>query len=100
MTESILTTLDPSAILDQVSDQLAELVGYDNISIEIVDPDARAAETADRRGVHADEYLEPWSPGEEGLATWVVAGQRAGDRRRRAADARVNQFRDGRSTAA
>ena len=25
------------------------------------------------RGVHADEYMEPWSPGEEGLATWVVA---------------------------
>ena len=24
------------------------------------------------RGIHADDYLMPWSPGEEGLATWVV----------------------------
>ncbi len=25
------------------------------------------------RGVHADEYIQPWEPGEEGLATWVLA---------------------------
>ena len=38
VTESILTTLDPTRILDQVADHLADLVGYDNIAIEIVDP--------------------------------------------------------------
>ena len=73
VTESILTTLDPRAILDQVADRLAELVGYDNIAIEIVDPATGAPPPLTARGIHAAEYLEPWEPGEEGLATWVVA---------------------------
>ena len=93
VTESILTTLDPRAILDQVADRLAELVGYDNIAIEIVDPTTKLLTPLTARGVHAAEYLEPWAPGEEGLATWVVGHNEPVlvlDERN---DTRVNQFR-------
>jgi diguanylate cyclase (GGDEF)-like protein/excisionase family DNA binding protein len=93
VTESILTTLDPRAILDQVADRLADLVGYDNIAIEIVDPVTTLLKPLTARGVHAAEYLEPWSPGEEGLATWVVDHNEPALVQDERNDKRVNQFR-------
>jgi diguanylate cyclase (GGDEF)-like protein/excisionase family DNA binding protein len=95
VTESILTTLEPGAILNQVADHLADLVGYDNIAIETLDTSTGLLKPLTARGVHADDYLQPWSPGEEGLATWVVARNEpviVVDERN---DARVNHFRDG-----
>jgi diguanylate cyclase (GGDEF)-like protein/excisionase family DNA binding protein len=73
VTESILTTLDPRAILDQVTERLSELVGYDNLSIELLDRATGLLRPLTAQGIHAAEYMEPWLPGEEGLATWVVA---------------------------
>jgi diguanylate cyclase (GGDEF)-like protein len=93
VTESILSTLDPSAILDQVADHLANLVGYDNIAIEIVDPATGLLKPLTARGVHAAQYMEPWAPDEEGLAKWVVANNEPAiivDERN---DPRVNHFR-------
>ncbi len=72
ITESILTTLDPRAVLDQIADRLGELVGYDNISIEVYDRASRKLRPLTARGVHADEYLKEWELGEEGIATWVI----------------------------
>jgi diguanylate cyclase (GGDEF)-like protein/excisionase family DNA binding protein len=95
VTESILATLDTDKILDQVADHLANLVGYDNIAIEIFDPVQGLLKPLTARGVHAADYLQPWSPGEEGLATWVVARNEpviVVDERN---DPRVNHFRDG-----
>ena len=94
VTESILTTLDPRAILDQVSDRLEELVGYDNIAIEIVDPITRLLKPLTARGLHAAGYMEPWLPGEEGIATWVVANNEPVLILDERSDPRVNQFRD------
>ena len=93
VTESILTTLNPRAILDQVVDRLAELVGYDNIAIETVDPATGLLRPLIARGVHAAGYLEPWEPGEEGLATWVVAHNEPALVLDEHADPRVNHFR-------
>jgi diguanylate cyclase (GGDEF)-like protein len=93
VTESILTTLNPRAILDQVADRLSELVGYDNIAIETVDQVSGLLRPLTARGVHSADYLEPWAPGEEGLATWVVAHNEPVlvlDERR---DQRINHFR-------
>ena len=50
ITESILTTLDPTAVLDQITERLGGLVRSDNIAIELVDRDDRAARPAHRPG--------------------------------------------------
>ena len=46
------------------------------------------------RGVHAARYLEPWEPGETGVATWVVEHNEPVLRRDERTDPRVNHFRD------
>ena len=93
VTESILTTLEPRAILDQVAERLSDLVGYDSLSIETLDRSTGLLRPMTAKGVDAERYLEPWLPGEEGLATWVVAHNEPClvlDERH---DGRVNQFR-------
>ncbi|HVL52781.1 MAG TPA: GAF domain-containing protein [Vitreimonas sp.] len=72
ITESILTTLDPRKVLDQIADRLERLVGYDNISIEVYDPVDRKLRPITARGVYADEFLQEWAVDEEGVATWVI----------------------------
>jgi diguanylate cyclase (GGDEF)-like protein/excisionase family DNA binding protein len=93
LTESILTTLEPGAILDQVASRLSDLVGYDNLSIEVRDRATGLLRPLTARGINAAEYLEPWLPGEQGLATWVVANNEPALVRDEARDRRVNQFR-------
>ena len=93
VTESILTTLDPRSILDQVADRLSDLVGYDNLSIELLDRASGLLRPLTAIGVHAAEYLEPWQPGEEGLATWVVAHNEPTLVQDERNDPRVLQFR-------
>ena len=73
ITGSILGTLDLPRVLDEVADRLAAIVRWDNISIEWVDPATGLLTPLMARGVHADEYIQPWDPGEEGLAPWVLA---------------------------
>jgi diguanylate cyclase (GGDEF)-like protein/excisionase family DNA binding protein len=94
LTESILTTLEPGAILDQVAARLSDLVGYDNLSIEVFDREAGLLRPLTARGVNAADYLLPWEPGEEGLATWVVANNEPALVRDEARDRRVNHFRE------
>jgi diguanylate cyclase (GGDEF)-like protein/excisionase family DNA binding protein len=93
VTESILTTLDTRAVLDQVSERLSDLVGYDNLSIELLDRASGLLRPLTAKGVHANEYMEPWLPGEEGLATWVVAHNEPTLVRDEQNDSRVLQFR-------
>jgi diguanylate cyclase (GGDEF)-like protein/excisionase family DNA binding protein len=93
ITESILTTLDSRDVLDQITDRLEVLVRCDNIAIELLDSKSGLLRPLTARGVHADQYLEPWEPGEEGIATWVVANnepQLIVDERH---DPRINWFR-------
>ncbi len=94
ITESILTTLDPRSILDQVAARLSDLVGYDNLSIELLDRTTGLLRPITAKGIHAAEYLEPWLPGEEGLATWVVAHNEPALVLDETRDSRVRQFRD------
>ncbi len=69
---AILGTLDLPGILDEVADRLAGIVRWDNISIEWLNPGTGILTPLMARGIHADEYIKPWEPGEEGLATWVL----------------------------
>lgn len=73
ITGSILGTLDLPRVLDEVADRLATIVRWDNISIEWLDAGTGMLTPLMARGVHAVEYIKPWEPGEEGLATWVIA---------------------------
>lgn len=72
ITESILTTLDPPLLLGTIADRLGDLIGSDNVSIELIDHDTGTLTPVVARGVDADSFLEPWVPGETGLATWVL----------------------------
>ena len=47
-------------------------IAYDNIAIEVLDRATGLLRPLTARGVHADDYLEPWELGETGIATWVV----------------------------
>src|SRR3954462_4879656 len=93
VTESILTTLDPRAILAQVSERLPDPAAYDNLSIELLARPPGLLRPLTAKGVHAAEYMEPWLPGEQGLATWVVGNNEPALIRDEAGDSRVNQFR-------
>ena len=73
VTESILVTLDSRAVLDQITERLDSVVHSDNVAIELFDRAAGVLRPLTAKGVNADQYLEEWLPGEEGLATWVVA---------------------------
>jgi len=72
ITESILTTLDPPVLLGTIADRLGELIGSDNILIELVDEAAGHLNPVVARGADAAQYLRPWSPGQVELAAWVV----------------------------
>ena len=72
VTESILTTFDQKAVLEQITERLGSLVRCDNIAIEVVDRETGILVPLTARGVHAEAYMTPWEAGETGLATWVV----------------------------
>ncbi len=72
ITESILTTLDAGSVLESVADRLAELVGWDNVWIELLDRETGVIVPVMAKGSNAAEYLEPWLPGETGIGPWVM----------------------------
>ena len=72
ITESILTTYDPPVLLGTIADRLGELIGSDNVAIELVDQDNGILTPVIARGIDAEYYLRPWQAGETGLATWVL----------------------------
>jgi diguanylate cyclase (GGDEF)-like protein/excisionase family DNA binding protein len=93
VSESLLTTLDARGVLESITDRLGHLIESDNVAIEVIDPATGMLTPLTARGVHADRFLEPWEPGEAGVATWVVEHNEPvliADERH---DPRVNQFR-------
>ncbi|MCJ7712827.1 MAG: sensor domain-containing diguanylate cyclase, partial [Chloroflexi bacterium] len=92
-TEAILTTLDQRAVLEQITDRLGSLIQCDNIAIEVVDLPTGLLVPLTARGIHADEFLAPWEPGETGIATWVVDHTEPVLIEDERDDPRVNHFR-------
>ena len=72
ITESILTTLDPPVLLGMIADRLGDLIGSDNVAIELIDQANGGLAPVVARGVDSEYYLRPWQAGETGLATWVL----------------------------
>ncbi len=94
VTESILTTLDQRAVLEQITDRLGSLIQCDNIAIEVTDRQTGLLRPLTARGVHAEYFLLPWEPGETGLATWVLEHNEPVLIEDETSDPRVNHFRD------
>jgi diguanylate cyclase (GGDEF)-like protein len=95
ITESLLTTLDARAVLDSITERLGRLIACDNIAIEVVDPTTGLLTPLTARGVHEAFFLEPWEPGETGVATWVVEHDEPVYIRDERDDPRVNHRDDG-----
>ncbi len=93
VTESILTTLDQLAVLEGITDRLEALIQCDNIAIEVVERPTGLLVPLTARGIHAEEYLAPWEPGETGVATWVVDHNEPVLIQDERHDPRVNHFR-------
>ena len=94
ITETILTTLDGRAVLEGITDRLGTLISCDNVAIEVVDHSTGRLMPLTARGIHSAKYMEPWEPGETGVATWVVEHNEPVYIEDETKDARVNQFRD------
>ncbi len=92
-TESILTTLDQRAVLEQITDRLGSLIQCDNIAIEVVERPTGLLVPLTARGIHAEDYLAPWEPGETGIATWVVDHNEPVLIEDEREDSRINHFR-------
>ncbi len=71
ITESILATLDPRAVLDQVADGLAAIIGYDRITIAVVDPGTGTLRPLAAKGL-ATVGPETWDPETRRLAVRVI----------------------------
>ena len=93
ITESILTTLDGRAVLEGITERLGGLIACDNVAIEVLDPATGLLTPLTARGVHAAAYMEPWEPGETGVATWVVEHNEPVYIEDERHDPRVNHFR-------
>ncbi len=93
ITESILTTLDGKAVLEGITERLGGLIACDNVAIEVIDPTTGLLTPLTARGVHAEAYMEPWEPGETGVATWVVEHNEPVYVEDERHDPRVNHFR-------
>lgn len=72
ITETILSTLDTSTVLESVADRLGELVGSDNIWIQLVEDEGTTLVPVIAKGVSATDYLDPFLAGQTGVATWVM----------------------------
>jgi diguanylate cyclase (GGDEF)-like protein/excisionase family DNA binding protein len=93
ITESLLTTLDSRGVLESITDRLGRLIACDNVAIEVVEPSTGLLKPLTARGIHAADYLEPWLPGETGVATWVVERNEPAFITDERTDPRVNHFR-------
>ncbi len=77
ITESILTTLDPQRVLEQVADRLGDLVGYDNLAIEVVESGSGQVRPLIVRGVHSGRLLRSGDERHVGIADWVTRHRQA-----------------------
>lgn len=93
VTESILTTLDQRAVLEQITDRLGVLIECDNIAIEVVDRRTGLLVPLTTRGAHAGGDPTPREPGARGIATWVVGHNEPVLIEDERSDPRVNRLR-------
>jgi diguanylate cyclase (GGDEF)-like protein len=72
ITESILSTLDPRAVVEEIADRLNGLVPVDNLGIDVYDATSDVLRPLFARGVHAGLYMGRVLSAGDGVAGWVV----------------------------
>jgi len=72
VTESILTTLDPQTLLEEIAERLQTIVPVDNIAVSVHDSAARRLRGIFARGVHAAQYIREDRPDDAGLSGEAV----------------------------
>jgi diguanylate cyclase (GGDEF)-like protein len=72
VTESILSTLDPRTVVEEIADRLGGLLRVDNVAIGVHNADTGYINPLFARGVDADRYMGHPIKDTEGLSGWVV----------------------------
>jgi diguanylate cyclase (GGDEF)-like protein/excisionase family DNA binding protein len=72
VTESILSTLDPRSVVEEIADRLSGLLSVDNVAIGVHDPESGLINPLFARGVDAERYMTHTIKDSEGLSGWVV----------------------------
>ncbi len=72
VTESILSTLDTQALLEEIAERLKALVQVDNICVDVHDQRAGVLRPIFARGTQAVEYLATTIPDDQGVGGYVL----------------------------
>ncbi|MEA2622636.1 MAG: hypothetical protein QOH61_1546 [Chloroflexota bacterium] len=72
VTESILSTLDPRTVVEEIADRLGGMLRVDNVAIGVHDPEAHVIRPLFSRGVDAERYMAKTLKDTEGVSGWVV----------------------------
>ena len=73
MTETILSTLDPTEVMERIIDQVGQLVRADNLGIETYDSEAHQLRPILARGGHTERFMARHPLRDQGVAAWVAA---------------------------
>jgi diguanylate cyclase (GGDEF)-like protein len=71
LTESLLTSMDYRAILEQVGDRLGTLVPYDDLAVEISEPGGQTLRPIITHGDRAEFYRTLTLPVDQGVTGWA-----------------------------
>jgi diguanylate cyclase (GGDEF)-like protein len=88
VTERILTTLDPAAVIAEIADSLAGLIPIDTLGVYVHEPAERVLDPLLARGIGADAFMDRRLPDSGGVVSEVLA---TGDTRSVSRDARGNK---------
>ena len=72
VSESLLSTLDPTGVLEMIADSLKALVPYDSLTIYKIDREAGVRRAVVARDRYADVILDYAPPLTTGIAGWVI----------------------------
>ncbi len=93
VTESILTTLDTQAVLQEIASRLQALIKVDNVCVDVHDAKAHVLRPIFASGVHAAEFLAATLSDQDGVSGHVLRTGAAQLVQDEVADERVAHFK-------
>jgi diguanylate cyclase (GGDEF)-like protein/excisionase family DNA binding protein len=72
ITEAILTSLDPTTVINEIADRLGSLVAVDNLALYTLDASGEGLRPLIARGRYAELYMEHIPPLDASLTGWVI----------------------------